>query len=156
MLFSKSLRSFLPFAIAVGVASATASSLAEFSITSWYVRLAKPSWALPSAYFAPIWTGTHAAMALAAWIIYKKEDWQKAQKPLTAWGIQLVLGAFWPGFFFALRRPALAALNLLCLLIVQTMTTLSFARRDRSAGLLMFPACLWALYALALSLTVQP
>jgi len=151
MLIPKSIRTFFPFAIAVGIASAAAGSLTEISVHHWYQRLAKPAWTAPPQIFAPVWTVLYASMALAAWLIYKKEGWEAAQKPLTLWGIQLVLNALWPGFFFALRNPLLGFSEIVILMCFVIATALSFWRHDRAAGLLMLPYCLWGTYAMILT-----
>ena len=94
-------------------------------------------------------------MALAAWLIYNKSgDWAAAQKPLTLWGIQLILNALWPGFFFALRNPLYGSIEIVVLLGFVIATTISFWRRDRITGLLMLPYCLWGTYATALTIDV--
>src|SRR5207302_7293135 len=112
LIFSKSIRAFFPFALAVGVASAVAGSLTQMSVHEWYLRLAKPVWTAPPQIFRPVWTVLYAAMALAAWLIYRKEGWEMARKPLTLWGIQLVLNRLWPGFFFALRNPFVGSIEI--------------------------------------------
>ena len=154
MVFSKSIRTFFPFAIAVGVASAAAGSLTEMSVHRWYVHIAKPAWTAPAKIFGPVWTILYAAMALAAWLVYKKEGWASAQKSLTLWGIQLIVNALWPGFFFALRSPRLGAIAIMVLLLLVMATTVAFWRRDRTAGLLMLPYCLWTAYAAALTVAI--
>ena len=154
MPFPKTIRTFFPFAIAVGIASAVAGSLTEMSVHHWYVRLSKPAWTAPSQIFGPIWTVLYAAMALAAWLIYKKEGWATAQRPLTLWGIQLILNALWPGFFFALRNPLLGSIEIVILMGFVIITTVSFWRQDRTAGLLMLPYCLWGTYATALTFAI--
>jgi tryptophan-rich sensory protein len=151
----KTVRTFLPFAIAVSIAAATAGSLTEMSVHHWYLRLAKPAWTPPAPLFGPIWTVLYAAMALAAYLVYKKAgDWPHAQKPLTFWGIQLILNALWPGFFFALRNPRLGSIEIVILLAFVVATTREFFKRDRAAGLLMIPYCLWISYATLLTLTI--
>jgi benzodiazapine receptor len=154
MLIPKTIRTFLPFALAVGIASAVAGSLTEMSVHHWYLRLAKPAWTAPPQIFGPVWTVLYAAMALAAWLVYRKEGWEAAREPLTLWGSQLILNALWPGFFFALRNPLLASIEIVLLLGFVIATTASFWRRDRTAGLLMFPYSLWVAYATALTLTI--
>jgi benzodiazapine receptor len=155
MMIPKSIRTFLPFAIAVSVAAAAAGSLTELSVHNWYLRLIKPSWTAPSQIFGPVWTFLYASMAMAAYLVYKKSgSWEVAQRPMTLWGIQLILNAFWPGCFFALRNPAYGAIEIVVLLGFVIATTVSFWRRDRSAGLLMLPYCLWGTYAAALTLMI--
>ena len=154
MIFSKSIRTFFPFALAVGVASAVADSLTQMSVHHWYVRLVKPTWTAPPQIFGPVWTVLYAAMALAGWLIYRKEGWATAQKPLSLWGTQLILNALWPGFFFALRNPLLGTIEIVILMGFVFATTVSFARRDRTATLLMVPYCIWITYAAALTIAV--
>lgn len=151
MLFPKSIRTFFPFALAVSIAAAAAGSLTEISVHHWYVRLAKPAWTVPSNLFGPVWTCMYASMALAAWLVYKKVGWEGSCNALTLWGIQLVLNTFWSGFFFALRNPLYGSIEIVILLGFVIATTLSFWRRDRTAGLLMLPYCLWSAYAAALT-----
>ncbi len=154
MILTKSVRTFLPFALAVSIAAAVGGSLTEMSVHTWYPRLIKPSWTPPDSIFGPVWMVLYAAMALAAWLIYRKEGWQRAQGPLTLWGIQLILNAFWPGCFFALRNPRLGTLEIAALLIMVLATTWAFYRRDKTAGFLMLPYCVWGTYATALTFTI--
>jgi tryptophan-rich sensory protein len=154
VLIPKTVRTFFPFALAVSIAAAAAGSLTEMSVHHWYLRLAKPAWTAPSYLFGPVWTFLYASMALAAYLVFKKEGWEGAERPLRLWGIQLVLNAFWPGCFFALRNPALGAVEIVVLLGFVIATTTAFFKRDRAAGWLMVPYCLWGLYATALTLTI--
>ena len=155
MVIPKSARSFFPFAIAVSIAAAAGGSLTEMSVHHWYVHLLKPVWTPPAAVFGPVWTVLYAAMALAAWLVYKKAgSYEAAQKPITLWGIQLILNALWPGCFFALRNPALGAVEIVLLLGFVIATTAAFWKRDRIAGFLMLPYCLWGTYAAALTIAI--
>ena len=155
MLIPRTIRTFFPFALAVSIAAAAAGSLTEMSVHHWYLRLAKPAWTAPPKVFGPVWTVLYASMALAAWLIYKKADnYEAAQKPLALWGIQLILNAFWPGCFFALRNPFLGAVEIIILLGFVIATMVAFFGRDRTAGWLMVPYCLWGIYAAALTLAI--
>jgi len=154
MLIPKTIRTFFPFALAVSVAAAAGGSLTEMSVHHWYVHLHKPVWTAPAQAFAPVWTVLYASMALAAWLVFQKEGWEKSQAPLRLWGIQLILNAFWPGCFFALRNPALGSVEILVLLGFVIATTTAFFQRDRAAGWLMVPYCLWGSYAAILTFAI--
>jgi tryptophan-rich sensory protein len=154
MLIPRTIRTFFPFALAVSIAAAAAGSLTEMSVHHWYLRLAKPAWTAPPAIFGPVWTFLYASMALAAWLVFNKEGWLGAQKPLTLWGIQLILNALWPGCFFALRNPLLGSIEIIVLLGFVIATMVAFFGRDRTAGWLMVPYCLWGIYATALTLAL--
>jgi tryptophan-rich sensory protein len=155
MLIPRTVRTFFPFALAVSIAAAAAGSLTEMSVHHWYLQLAKPSWTPPDTVFGPVWTCLYGAMALAAWLVYKKAgSYEAAQRPLTLWGIQLILNALWPGCFFALRSPGLGAIEIVILLGFVIATTAAFFKRDRAAGWLMVPYCFWGTYAVALTVTI--
>ena len=154
MIFPKSIRTFFPFALAVSIAAAAAGSLTEMSVHHWYLRLAKPDWTAPSRIFGPVWIVLYAAMALAAWLVFRKEGWEAARKPLTLWGIQLVSNALWPGFFFALRNPLFGSIEIVVLMGFVIATTVSFWHRDHTAALFMGPYCLWVSYATALTISI--
>lgn len=155
VLISKSIRTFFPFALAVSIAAAVANSLTEMSVHHWYLRLTKPDWALPPQTLSMVGTVCYALMALSAWLVYKKSgDWMTAQKPLLLWGIQLILNALWPGFFFAIRNVRLGAIEIIVLLGFVVAATVSFFRRDRTAGWFMSLYGLWTTYVAALTLAI--
>jgi benzodiazapine receptor len=154
MIIPKTIRTFFPFAFATAIAAAAAGSLTEMSVHHWYLHLNKPAWTAPPQLFGPVWTVLYASMALAAWLVYRKEGWENARGSLTLWGIQLILNALWPGFFFALRSPFWGSIEIAALLAFVIATTISFWKRDRTAGLLMAPYGLWVSYAAALTIAI--
>jgi tryptophan-rich sensory protein len=64
------------------------------------------------------------------------------------------LNALWPGFFFALRNPLWGSIEIVILLGFVVATTIAFYRRNRAAGWLMIPYCLWGGYAALLTVTI--
>ncbi len=44
------------------------------SVSEWYPTLNKPSWNPPSSVFAPVWTTLYLMMAVAAWLVWKKDQ----------------------------------------------------------------------------------
>ena len=83
------------------------------SVSTWFPTLHKPSWNPPAWVFGPVWTILDAAMALAAWLVWKqRERGAKVRPALAIYFGQLALNAVWSFLFFGLRRPDLALVNL--------------------------------------------
>lgn len=130
-------------------ASALGGLATSTSVDSWYLTVAKPSWTPPGWVFAPVWTALYAAMAVAAWLV-----WRTGRDPgpaLVAFAVQLALNVLWSVLFFGLRRPDLALIDIGALIIAIVVTSLMFYRRSRLAGALMVPYLLWVSFAAALN-----
>ncbi len=124
-------------------------------VTDWYPTLAKPAWTPPPWLFGPVWTVLYAAMAVAAWIVWKEAGrFSNARGALSLHLFQLVLNALWSWLFFGMRRPGLAAVEIGILWIAIAATLVAFARRSRLAGALFFPYLLWVTFAAALNVAI--
>jgi tryptophan-rich sensory protein len=120
----------------------------------WYGSLNKPGWTPPSWLFGPVWTALYAAMAVAAWLVWKEAGFPDARAALTLFFIQLALNLAWSGIFFALRSPGWALLDIAALWVAILATALLFFRHSTWAGALMVPYLLWVTYAAALNAAV--
>ena len=139
-------------AIALGVAVAAAAGLggvAASSASATYDALELPAYAPPSWLFGPVWTVLYVAMAVAAWLVWRRVG---ADRALLAWGVQLVFNAAWTPLFFAADAYALALVEIVVLLAaVVVVTTVLFARRRAVAAWLMVPYVAWVAFATALN-----
>ncbi|MCK6480111.1 MAG: tryptophan-rich sensory protein [Planctomycetes bacterium] len=124
---------------------------ARFAPGEWYVALRKPPWNPPGWVFGPVWTALYAAMAVAAWRVWRAAPPARARPALAAWAVQLVLNAAWSWLFFGLREPGLAFAEILALWAAILATTVLFLRRDRAAGWLMVPYLAWVSFAAVLN-----
>lgn len=132
-------------------------SIATFNnVNGWYTTADKAPWSPPNSVFGPVWTFLYTAMAVAAWLVWRKRaPWTK--RALTAYGIQLALNLAWTPVFFGLY-PALgtAALWLalgiiLALIAAVSVTVLYFGPISRAAGLLLLPYISWLVFAATLN-----
>ncbi|TNF72501.1 MAG: tryptophan-rich sensory protein [Acidobacteria bacterium] len=126
---------------------------AQFPPGDWYAQLEKPSWNPPNWVFAPVWTILYAAMAVAAWLVWR-EGTSERRAPLAFWTLQLVLNALWSWIFFGLHRPGWAAIEIGLLWIAILATTILFFRVRRVAGALLLPYLAWVSFAAVLNVAL--
>ena len=94
----------LVFFLAISFGAAAIGGAATTpKIPGWYASLAKPSWNPPSWVFGPVWPALYLAMAVAAWLVWRK-DGRGAKLPLTLFGVQLGLNVLWSILFFGLEN----------------------------------------------------
>ncbi len=123
-------------------------------IDGWYASLTKPGWNPPNWIFGPVWTVLYLAMAIAAWLVWRKTGWSGAQWPLSLFGVQLALNVAWSWLFFGMESPALAFAEILLLWIAITATMVAFWLRSKAAGLLFVPYLAWVTFAAALNFVI--
>lgn len=136
---------FLGLCLVVGILG---SVFTQSSVHDWYVTLAKPSFTPPNWVFPVAWTALYIAMAVAAWLVWRKGN---ARGALTLWGVQLALNLLWSALFFGLRNPALAFAEIMLLWVAIAATTVAFFLKSRAAGWLLVPYLAWVGYAALLN-----
>lgn len=136
-------------------AGALGGIAASQAVNDWYPTLAKPDWTPPASLFAPVWTVLYLAMAVGAWLVWRKDArFSSVRIALNLFFLQLILNAAWPFLFFGLRSPGLALLDISALLIVLALTVWAFYGHSRYAGLLMLPYLVWVAFAAALNFAI--
>lgn len=123
-------------------------------IPTWYSSIKKPSWTPPNWLFGPVWTLLYAAMAVAAWLVWKRAGWEQGQGALTLFAIQLALNLAWSFIFFKFHSPGWAFAEIIALWVAIAATTLKFAGVSSVAALLLVPYLIWVSYAAALNFAV--
>jgi len=120
----------------------------------WYAGLAKPAWNPPNWLFGPVWTVLYILMAVAAWLVWRRQGLAGAALPLLVFVVQLVLNAMWSWLFFGLQRPGVALAEILVLWVAILVTILLFFRVRSVAGILLIPYLLWVSFAAVLNFTI--
>ncbi|WP_413463690.1 TspO/MBR family protein [Arthrobacter sp. SO3] len=127
------------------------------NVNGWYATADKAPWSPPNWLFGPVWSVLYTAMAVAAWLVWRKRA--EATRPaLTAYAVQLVLNLLWTPVFFglypALGTPALwiAFAIIVALAVAVGVTVLYFGPISRTAGLLLLPYLTWIVFASSLNL----
>jgi len=124
------------------------------SVSEWYPSIEKPSWTPPGWLFGPVWTALYTLMAVAAWVIWRKEGWAGARAALVLYAVQLALNAAWSPLFFGLRMPGVAFAELVVLWMAIIATAVAFWKKSPLAGALLVPYVLWTTFAAALNLAI--
>jgi len=135
--------------LVIGCLSAIAT---QSSINTWYVALNKPSFTPPNWVFGPVWTFLYILMGIAAGIVWSKGFYHKWVKTaLYHFGFQLLLNAAWSMFFFGLKNPFIALLDIIALFILLLFTIRQFQIVNTVAAYLLIPYVTWIAFAAALN-----
>ncbi len=151
------LRQAVGLAVSIAVCFAVAgigSMLTTPSIGGWYATLAKPSWTPPNWLFGPVWSALYLAMAVAAWLVWRRAVLPRARAALALFAMQLVLNVCWSAIFFRAHRPGLAFTEIVLLWILILATTLAFRPLSRAAAWLMAPYLFWVAFAAMLNYSI--
>ena len=120
--------------------------------SGWYHTLAKPFFHPPDWVFGPVWTVLYFTLAVAAWLVWRKESEDLPVKPaLLLFFVQLILNVIWSAFFFSLRRPGLALVEIILMWFLILLMIFLFIKVNRIAGWLLIPYLVWVLYAAVLN-----
>lgn len=133
--------------VLVALVAATGAIVNAGAVDGWYAEADKPAGTPPGWVFGPVWTALYAAMAVAAWLVWRTAGSRGATVALSLYAVQLALNAAWTPVFFGAERlyAGLAVIVLLDLAIAGT--ALAFRRKSRVASLLLVPYLAWSLFA---------
>ncbi|MBC7894203.1 MAG: tryptophan-rich sensory protein [Cytophagaceae bacterium] len=150
------LRSGLGLAGCIAVTAATGAlgALGSREAVTLYAAFDKPTWAPPAGVFGPVWSVLYLSMAVAAWLVIRRQGWWAARRVLAVYAAQLIANALWSWFFFAWRDGRAAFIDVLILWVLVAATAFAFARVRRAAGLLLLPYLAWVSFASLLTLVV--
>ncbi len=120
---------------------------------AFYDTVARPSFAPPGWLFPVAWTVLYAAMAFAAWMIWRERP-ANIKALLTLYFLQLLVNCLWPVVFFTLEALGLAFVWLILLWALVLATMIGFFRTKKAAGWLLVPYQAWLTFAAVLNFTV--
>lgn len=123
-------------------------------VDTWYAGLSKPPLTPPDWIFGPVWSVLYLTMAVAAWMIWRREGLRRAALPLGLFVLQLELNAAWSVLFFGLRSPGWAMLDLTLLWCAILATAFCFWYRSVAAAWLLMPYLAWVSYAGVLNFVI--
>ena len=125
------------------------------SVSTWYLGIVKPSFNPPSWLFGPVWVTLFFLMGLALYLVWNSGlDAPGVKAALVLFAIQWVLNILWSVFFFGLRSPFLAFIEIVLLWISIVATVAFFYRISFAAAILLVPYLLWVSFAAILNLSI--
>jgi translocator protein len=122
-------------------------------INTWYATLQKPSWNPPNWIFGPVWTLLYLLMGVAAGIIWHTKDERRIQA-LMLFILQFMFNLGWSYIFFERHAIGWAFAEIIVLLTLIIITTISFYKIKPLAAGLMIPYILWVSFATCLNGTI--
>lgn len=122
-------------------------------INTWYATIQKPSWNPPDRIFGPVWTSLYILMGIAAGMIWHTKD-EKRIQALMLFVLQFMLNLGWSYIFFERHAIGFAFAEIIILLILIIVTTISFYKIKPLAAGLMIPYILWVSFATCLNGTI--
>ncbi len=127
----------------------------QSSIDTWYPTLVKPSFNPPNWVFAPVWTTLYILIGIAAGIVWSKGFYHKWVKTaLYHFGFQLLLNTAWSIFFFGMRNPLLAFIDIIALFILLLFTIKWFFVVNKMSAYLLIPYIFWVAFAAILNFSI--
>lgn len=125
------------------------------SVNGWYLLLRKPYWNPPSWVFGPVWTILYISIGLSGWLVLTRgKNKEKKYYSFLIYGFQLFCNLMWSYFFFYLKSPGIALLDIFILVVLILMNIRVFLNIYKPAGILLIPYFLWTIYALTLNAAI--
>ena len=142
------------FGVASFAAAAIGGTATSRAVRDWYPTLTKPAWNPPAWLFGPVWTVLYIAMAVAAWLVWRRAGWTGARWAVTLFMMQLTLNAAWSIIFFGLRNPGAAFAEVVVLWAAILGTLVLFWQVSVPAGILFIPYLAWVSFATVLNFAI--
>ncbi len=152
-----SLSQWLVLVLFLAICLATAglgTAWTNLSVADWYAAIKKPSWTPPNWVFGPVWTTLYIGMAVAAWLVWRRNGLADAWLALLVFGVQLSLNAVWSLLFFGMRNPGIAFVDVVLLWFAVAGTIVTFGRISSLAAILLVPYLAWVSFAAALNWSI--
>ncbi|MFH5877396.1 TspO/MBR family protein [Arthrobacter sp. NA-172] len=144
--------------LAVSFAASALGSLAIVGNASgWYAAAYKAPWTPPGWVFGSVWTALYAAMAVAAWLVWRQRS-APTRGAMSAYAVQMLLNLAWAPTFFGMYPIWGSAALWLGLVVIAALavavaaTVVRFGPISMTAGLLMLPYLSWIVFSGSLNL----
>lgn len=124
----------------------TASMFQASALHDWYPQLNKPGLTPPNLVFPLAWTILYICMGVSVGLVLNSHSPRK-RGLVWLFAIQLFFNFTWSLFFFYLRSPLFALVNILILLALIIWYTCRSFKANIASSILFFPYILWACFA---------
>jgi tryptophan-rich sensory protein len=141
----------LSLIVFLALTAAAAATGIQFRPGEWYETLVKPGWTPPNWLFPPVWTALYVMIAIAGWRVWLAQGLGRAT---IIWAIALALNAVWSYIMFGQHQIALAAIDIVALLLAIVAFIVVASSVDTLATVLFVPYLAWVSYAAALNIAI--
>lgn len=145
------LAAFIAVALATGALSAVFSPRVSQAAAHWYALLAKPEWAPPNSWFAPVWIVLYILMGTSAWLVWHERYHRGRTAALAAYSLQLLLNAAWAPLFFGAKNIGAGLFVIVALWAAIAWTIREFAVVKAAAAWMLASYLVWVSFATALN-----
>lgn len=130
------------------------SLFTSMSVDTWYVTLNKPSFNPPNWLFSPVWTALFILIGISFYLVWRENFGKKKNYVIGIYSMNLLLNLLWSVFFFGMRNPLLAFIEIILLWIVIISNIIIFYKVKKQAGLLLLPYLIWVSFAAILNYSI--
>lgn len=123
-------------------------------IGPWYRNLIKPSWNPPDWVFPVVWTTIYLFIIASVGRVWNLADADERVLVLVLTGINLILNMMWSVFFFAMKKPRWALVEVAALWLSIAAMMVGFVSIDGLSALILIPYLAWVSIASLLNLSV--
>jgi len=116
-----------------------------------YYQEIKPSITPPNYVFPIAWTILYILIALSIYFTFKNKKLKQKNKLVLLLGINLLLNMIWTHFYFAMKNPALAFVDIILLDISLIYLILTLRKTNKTSSYLLYPYLIWILFATILN-----
>jgi tryptophan-rich sensory protein len=148
------LAAFIVAALAAGALGAVFSPRFSKAAVHWYALLAKPEWALPNSWFAPVWIALYRLMGISAWLVWHERYHRGRTAALAAYSLQLLLNAALAPLFFGAKNIGAGLFVIVALWAAIAWTIREFAVVKAAAAWMLAPYFVWVSFATALNFSL--
>ena len=118
---------------------------------TYYNTLVRSPFTPPSYVFSIVWSVLYLSLAIVFYLIYTSEFCVGLCNPLIYFSIQMGMNLIWTTLFFKWKKPKLALLDLIGIVLFTLLTMKSLYTSYKTAFMVMIPYTLWILFALYLN-----
>lgn len=113
----------------------------------WYDSLNRPPLTPPNAIFSPVWTVLYVMIATGIFLWTRSPDRFLPRRSWKLIFLHLLFNAAWTPFFFGLKSPGLALIDMAFLWITLVILLAKFWKESRRAYWLWLPYFVWVSFA---------
>ena len=124
------------------------------SLKEWYPTLEKSKLTPPSFVFVIVWGILYTFLGISTFLAFKSAKRQGKSSVLIMFFTQLCFNLLWSIFFFGMRMPLIAFVEIFFLITITLNMMKVYKRYNFASYLLLYPYILWIIFATYLNFVI--